>query len=84
MFGRFPDPEHQANFIRCIRTRELPNADIAEGHASCPLIHHGNMSYRTGSQKLTIDPATDHVAGNDEAMKLFRREYRNPWVLAEL
>ena len=83
MFGRFPDPEHKENFIQCIRSRELPNADIAKGHMSCLLIHYGNMSYRSGSEKLTIDPATDHVVGNEEAMKLFKRQYRKPWVLEE-
>ncbi len=84
MFGRFPDPEHQENFIQCIRSRELPNADIAEGHHSCLLIHYANMSYRLGGQKLTVDPATDHVVGNEEAMYLFKRQYREPWVIDEV
>jgi predicted dehydrogenase len=81
MFGRFPDPEHKENFIQCIRSRELPNADIAKGHQSCLLIHYANMSYRLGGQKLAIDAATDHVVGNEEAMKLFKRQYREPWVI---
>ncbi len=83
MFGRFPDPEHQENFVQCIRSRKLPNADIAEGHRSCLLIHYANMSYRLGGQKLVIDPATDHVVGNEEAMKFFKRQYREPWVIED-
>ena len=37
MYGRFPDPEHKENFVQCIRSRELPNADIEEGHRSAPV-----------------------------------------------
>jgi predicted dehydrogenase len=83
MFGRFPDPEHQENFVQCIRSRKLPNADIAQGHMSCLLIHYGNMSYRLGGQKLTVDSTTDQIVGNEDAMKLFKRQYREPWVIEE-
>ena len=84
MFGRFPDPDHQENFIQCIRSRELPNADIAQGHLTCLMVHYGNISYRLGGQKMAIDPATDHIRDNEDAMRLFRREYRKPWVLEEV
>ncbi len=84
MFGRFPDPEHQENFLDCVRSRELPNADIAEGHQTCLMIHYGNISYRLGGQKLAIDPAADQIVDNADAMKLFRRRYRKPWVLEEV
>jgi len=83
MYGRFPDPEHKENFFQCIRSRELPNADIAKAHASALLIHYANMSYRLGGEKLAIDPKTEHVVDNAEAMQLFRRSYRKPWVLPE-
>ena len=80
-FGRFPDPDHKANFISCIRSRELPNADVAKGHLSCLMIHYANISYRLGAEKLYIDPKTEHIKDNPEAMKLFRREYRSPYVI---
>ena len=46
------------------------------------LVHYANMSYRTGGQKLEVDPKTETV-DNAEAMKLFRRSYRKPWVIDE-
>ena len=81
--GKFPDPEHKENFVRCIRSRELPNADIEKGHRSALLIHYANISYRLGGQKLVIDPKTEQIVGNEEAMKLFKRTYREPWVIKE-
>ena len=36
-----------------------------------------------GGQKLAIDPKTEHVLDNPEAMKLFKREYRKPYVIEE-
>jgi len=83
MYGRFPDPDHKENFIHCIRTREKPNADVEEVHRSGLMIHYANISYRLGSQKLTIDPATEHIVDNPEAMELFKRSYREPYVIPE-
>ena len=80
-YGQPPDPEHQEDFIQSLRTRKLPRADVEEGHRSALLAHVANMSLRTGGQKLRIDAATERIVDNDEAMKLFRREYRKPWVI---
>ncbi len=82
-YGRFPDVPHKENFVQCIRSRELPNADIQEGHLSTLLVHYANISYRLGGQKLVIDPKTEHIVDNNQAMKLFKREYRKPWVVEE-
>ena len=83
MYGRFPDPEHQENFVQCIRSREKPNADIEIGHRSHITLHYATISYRTGGQALLIDPETEQIKDNPEAMKLFKREYRKPWVIVE-
>ncbi|MDY0168897.1 MAG: Gfo/Idh/MocA family oxidoreductase [Thermoguttaceae bacterium] len=83
MYGRFPDPEHKEDFVKCVRDRSRPTADIEEGHLSALLIHYANISYRLGGERLVIDPKTEHVVGNDEAMKLFRREYRAPYVIED-
>jgi predicted dehydrogenase len=81
--GRFPDPEHKADFIACVRTRRTPNADIEEGHRSILLSHLANISYRLGGQKLVVDAKTETIVDNDEAMKYYRREYRRPWAVEE-
>ena len=83
MYGRFPDKDHQANFVHCIRTREQPNADIDIGHRSHLTLHYATMSYRTGGHRLVVNPSTQQV-DNAEAMTLFKRTYRKPWVLEEV
>ena len=83
MFGRFPDPDHKENFFQCIRSRKRPNADVLEGHRSALMIHYANISYRLGAQKIAINPRTEQIVDNAEAMTLFKRSYREPWVVPE-
>jgi len=80
--GLFPDPEHKENFVQCVRSRQRPNAPIEEGHLSVLWAHYATMSYRLGGVKLQVDPQTEHV-DNAEAMKMFRREYRKPFVIED-
>ena len=42
------------------------------------------ISYRLGGQKLVIDPKTEQFVGNPEAMALFQRTYRKPWMVEEV
>ncbi|MCL2742374.1 MAG: Gfo/Idh/MocA family oxidoreductase [Planctomycetaceae bacterium] len=83
MHGRYPVPNHMDNFLACVRSRELPNADIEIGHRSTLLVHYATISYRLGGQKLVIDPKTEEIIDNPAAMKLFKREYRSPYVVPE-
>jgi len=80
--GRFPNREHIANFLDCVRSRKRPVADIEEGHLSTLLCHYGNLAYRCG-RKLKIDPATQGFVDDPEANALVRRNYRKPWVVPE-
>jgi predicted dehydrogenase len=81
--GPFPDDEHFANFIDCLRSRQRPNADIEEGHRSTFMCQLANISYRLGGRKLIVNAATESLVGDDEANKLLKREYRSPWVVPE-
>ena len=82
-YGRFPDAEHKANFLDCIRTRQRPNADVLEGHRSALWTHYANISYRLGGQKLQIDADSEQIVDHPAAMELFRRTYRAPWVIPD-
>jgi predicted dehydrogenase len=81
-FEGTPDAIHFQNFVDCIRSRKLPNADVEPAHAAACLEHLGNISYRLGNQKLTFDPKTELFVGNDEANKYLkapaRKQYRMP------
>ena len=83
MYGRFPDPDHKENFLSCIKSRELPNADVLHSHLSCAMIHYANASYRLGGKKLEIDPKTEFFTNSDEGNAMLRREYRKPWIIED-
>jgi len=76
--GRGGEAGHIANFLECIRASKLPNADIAEGHKSTLLCHLGNIAHRV-NRVLTTSEKNGHILGDDEAMKLWSREYRPGW-----
>ncbi len=72
------------NFIDCVRSRKKENllSPIDEGHISCTLVHLANASYRLG-RSLRFDPSTEQVIGDEEASKLLRGAYREPFVVRE-
>lgn len=70
---------HLANFLECVRTRQPPVADVAEGHASTTACILANLSMKTG-RTLEWDEAAGAVRADDEANALLRRPYRAPWV----
>ena len=82
-YGREANQEHQDNFVDCIRTRKRPNADIEEGHLSTLLCHLGNISYRVGNRRLLFDSKTEMFINDDEANRLVKRTYREPWAVPE-
>ncbi|UCG58529.1 MAG: Gfo/Idh/MocA family oxidoreductase [Phycisphaerales bacterium] len=74
---------HFDDFIDCIRTRKRPKADVEEVHHSMTLCHLANISYRVGNRKLTFDGKTESFAGDAEANKYLRANYRKPWIVPE-
>lgn len=80
-YGYFPDEEHQQDFIRCIRSRKVPNANIEEGHKSATLVHLANLSYRVGRQQLFFDPVKEMVTNSEAANAISNRSYRQGYEL---
>ncbi len=70
---------HIENFLECVRTRKLPNADIGIGHISTLHAHLGNMVARTG-RNLAFDEATETVVGDEQANLYVSRRYRTHWA----
>jgi predicted dehydrogenase len=73
---------HMKDLLANIATRGKPVADIEQGHISTASCILANLSMQLG-RTLTWDPATSRVVGDDEANRLLRRPYRNPWVHPE-
>jgi predicted dehydrogenase len=73
---------HMKDFLANIATRGKPVADIEQGYISTSCCILGNVALQLG-RTLAWDPATGQVAGDDEANRLLRRPYRQPWVHPE-
>ena len=75
---------HARNFIDCIKSRELPNTDVEEGHLSTTMSHLANISLAVG-QRLKWDPVVERFLGNEEFVRaanaMLHYEYRAPWKL---
>jgi predicted dehydrogenase len=73
-----------ANFIQAVRSRKWSdlNAPIDEGATSTTLVHLANISYRLG-RTLNFDSNAWACTGDDEANAMFRRKYRDPFVVPE-
>ncbi|MFL6436502.1 MAG: Gfo/Idh/MocA family protein [Terriglobales bacterium] len=76
--------DHFANFIDCIRSRRAEDihSPIEEAHMSTTLVHLANASYRLG-RTLRFDPEQEQVVGDDQANRLLRGTYREPYVVRE-
>jgi predicted dehydrogenase len=76
--------DHFANFIDCIRSRRAEDihSPIEEAHISTTLVHLANASYRLG-RTLRFDPEQEQVVNDDEANRLLRGSYREPYVVPE-
>jgi predicted dehydrogenase len=71
---------HKQDFIDCIKSGELPCADVEIGHRTATACHLANIACRTG-EKFQWDAAKEQVAGSQKAAGLLSREYRKPWML---
>lgn len=70
--------DHMRNFIDCIRTRKLPNADISIGHLSAVHCHLANIVARTG-HNVDFDQESEQAINDDEANLHVSRRYRTHW-----
>jgi len=72
--------DHARNFLDCIKSRALPNADVEIGHRSttCSLI--ANISYAVGA-RLDWDADKERFTNNEAANSFLHYEYRKPWTL---
>jgi len=66
---------HIQNWLDCIKSRKLPNADVEIGHRSISVCHLLNITREMG-RKLNWDPEKEQFVGDDEANKLLDRPRR--------
>jgi predicted dehydrogenase len=72
------DRMHMKNFVDAIRTGSPLSSPISEGHKSVAMLHLGNIAQRVG-RALDCNPADGHILHDEEAMRLWRRDYEPGW-----
>jgi len=71
---------HMQNWLDCIRSRELPVADVEIGHRSVTVCHLANIARAVG-RPLHWDPKREQFTGDDEANTLLDRPRRKGFEL---
>ena len=71
---------HLQNWLDCMASRELPNADVEIGHRSVSVCHLLNIARELG-RKLQWDPNAEQFIGDDEANGLVVRPRREGYEL---
>ena len=69
---------HFQNFVDSVRGDAKLNSPVTEGSKSVLLCHLANIAQRTGAT-LYCDTNNGHILHNDDAMKLWQREYEKGW-----
>ena len=72
------DRLHVRNFVDAIRTGSPLSSPIEEGHRTVVLPHLGNIAQRVG-RSLDCDATNGHILRDEEAMRLWRRDYEPGW-----
>ncbi len=73
---------HMKDLLAAIDSRGKPVADIEQGYISTASCILANLSMKTG-RTLTWDADKQRIAGDEDANRLLRRPYRQPWVHPE-
>ncbi len=73
-------PDHDREFLNCIKTRELPSCDVENHYNLHVALNLGNIAFNTG-RMLTWDSAAGTIAGDAETQALAMPDYRAPWQL---
>ncbi len=71
---------HVKNFLECIKTRTLPNCDIAIAANTAKVAHMGNIAYRTG-HKIFWDKSSNQFVNDSDANGYLSKDYRKPWKI---
>ena len=70
----------EADFIKCVKTRETPVSPIDDAVRSDTISHVCDIAVRLG-RPLKWDPLKEEFPGDPDAARLTRRVMRQPWRL---
>ncbi len=68
------------NFFNCVKTREKPVSPVEIQHRTITACHLANLAVRL-KRKLTWDPQSEEIIGDDEANSWQKRTQRKPYTI---
>ena len=71
-------PEHNRNFIDCVKSRKETICPVEMGIRCDTICHLTDVAARTG-RVMKWDPKTEQIIGDKEASKMIARPYRKEW-----
>jgi predicted dehydrogenase len=75
-------PGHEREWLDCIKTRKQPSCSVFyHTKVDVPLVL-ANLALKLG-RSIRFDPATEKIVGDDEAARLSKPVYRDPWKFPE-
>jgi predicted dehydrogenase len=78
--GKSTPLTHEQNFLECMRSRGLPNADVEIGRLSTTLCHLGNIACHL-RRDVKFDPRTETFGDDGQANALLEKTYRQGFEL---
>ncbi len=75
-----PSDDHMADFFHCVKTRQEPVSPVRIQHRTVTACHLANLAVRL-RRKLTWDPETEQIVGDDEANRWQQRAQRRPYTI---
>ncbi|MDZ7618792.1 MAG: Gfo/Idh/MocA family oxidoreductase [Patescibacteria group bacterium] len=79
-----PNPwtSQMANFVQCLKDRSTPVSDVYTNHRGLSTCHLANIAIRLGREKITWDPKTEQIVGDDEANDFLSRPPREGYEIS--
>lgn len=71
-------PGHEREWLDCIKTREQPSCNVNYHYRVDLAITLANLSYVL-QRSVRMDPETERIVGDEEAVRRARPVYRAPW-----
>ncbi len=77
-----PSPGHEHEWIDSVKSRKEPSCAVSyHTRIDVPIVL-GNLSLRLG-RSIRFDPYAEKIAGDEEAQRLSKPVYRDPWKFPE-
>jgi predicted dehydrogenase len=73
-----PSPGHEREWLDCIKSREQPSCSVNYHYKVDLALTLANLAYKLG-RSVRFDPRTEKIVDDEEAVKLARPVYREPW-----